>query len=118
MARIVSRHVKLSKPIIIFQFPDGRFLKVNINFMYHFFGTPGIQLYSFTFSLHFSLIHIDNNDKMIDTNLEDIITVWINADPLLPFLLVEALLATPVPHTLPSPHLIPRPTGGRARSEL
>ena len=32
MTRIVSRHIKLSKPPIIVQFPDV---------MYHFFGTPG-----------------------------------------------------------------------------
>ena len=38
MARILSRYIKLSKPPIIFQFPDGTFLKKTLNFMLHFLG--------------------------------------------------------------------------------
>ena len=37
MARIVSRDIKLSKTPIIFQFPDGRFFKKTLDFMYRFF---------------------------------------------------------------------------------
>merc|ERR1719376_257166 len=53
-----------------------------------------------------SLMLIDNT---INNNL-DVIALWLDADPLLPVLLVEPLLATPAPHTLPSPHLPPRST--------
>ena len=44
IARIVSRDIKLSQPTIIFQFPDSTFLKKNLDFIYKFFGTPGITL--------------------------------------------------------------------------
>ena len=61
MARMVSRHIKLSKPRIIFLFPDGRFLKKKNNFMVYFLGDIRNKM---EFLVHFNINFEDRSSTL------------------------------------------------------